>query len=314
MATQERRACGIGVLNVSGRKAILIAGPTAGGKSALALRLAERHGGIVINADSMAVYRDLSILTGRPDAADLARVPHGLYGHRDGAEPFSVGHWLAEAETEIRRAWARGALPIVVGGTGLYFKALTQGLSHIPAVPAGLRMRIRAEAEGLAPDVLHARLAARDPITAASVRPTDPQRILRAWEILEATGRPLASFQASRAAPLLPMEDVHAIALSPEREELRRRIDERFDRMMARGALDEVETLARRGLNPALPVMRALGVPPLLAYLGQALSLDAAVTRSKTETRAYAKRQVTFARHQLPGFIWTAADDGPIAF
>ncbi len=298
---------------MSGRKAILIAGPTAGGKSAFALRLAERHDGVVINADSMAVYRDLSVLTGRPVKADLVRVSHGLYGHRDGAEPYSVGHWLVEAETEIRRAWADGALPIVVGGTGLYFKALTQGLSHIPPVPPDLRMRIRAEAEGLAPDVLHARLAARDPATAALVRPTDPQRILRAWEILEATGRPLSSFQALRTAPLLPMGDVLALVLSPDREELRRRIDERFDRMMAGGALDEVEALERRRLSPALPVMRALGVPPLLAHLSHALSLDAAVARSKTETRAYAKRQVTFARHQLPGFHWTAEDEMPIA-
>ena len=305
--------CDIGFGNVSGRKAILIAGPTAGGKSAFALRLAERHGGIVINADSMAVYRDLSILTGRPDPTDLARIPHELYGHRDGAESYSVGHWLAEADTEIRRAWADGALPIVVGGTGLYFKALTQGLSHIPPVPPELRMRIRAEAEGLAPGVLHARLAARDPATAALVRPTDPQRILRAWEILEATGRPLASFRASRSAPLLPMSDVFALVLSPDRADLRRRIDERFDRMMAGGALDEVEALARRRLSPALPVMRALGVPPLLATLGHALSLDAAVARSKTETRAYAKRQVTFARHQLPGFDWTAKDEMPVA-
>ena len=297
---------------MSGRKAILIAGPTAGGKSAFALRLAERHGGVVINADSMAVYRELSILTGRPDAADRARARHALYGHRDGAEPYSVGHWLVEADTEIRRAWAEGALPILVGGTGLYFKALTQGLSHIPAVPADLRTRIRAEAEGLAPDVLHARLAARDPATAARLRPTDPQRIIRAWEILEATGRPLSSFQAQRSRPLLPMADVTGIILSPDRETLRRRIDERFDRMMANGALEEVETLARRGFNPALPVMRALGVPPLLAHLGLALSLDAAVARSKTETRAYAKRQVTFARHQLPGFIWTAEDDVPL--
>ena len=298
---------------MSGRKAILIAGPTAGGKSAMALRLAARHGGVIVNADSMAVYRDLSILTGRPNSAELAQIPHRLYGHRDGAEPYSVGHWLEEVATEISRACADGALPIVVGGTGLYFKALTQGLSHIPAVPAGLRTRIRAEAEGLAPGVLHARLAARDPATAARLRPTDPQRIMRAWEILEATGRPLSSFQALRSPPLLPMDDVIGVVLCPDRDELRGRIDERFDRMFANGALDEVEALGRRGLNPALPVMRALGVPPLLAHLGLALSLDAAVTRSKTETRAYAKRQVTFARHQLPGFIWMADDETPLA-
>jgi tRNA dimethylallyltransferase len=295
---------------VDGRKALLIAGPTASGKSALAMRQAERLGGIVINADSMAVYRDLSILTGRPDAADLARVPHRLYGHRDGAAPHSVGLWLAEAEAEIRRAWQAGAVPIVVGGTGLFFKALTQGLSEIPAVPEDIRVGLRAETANLRPDVLHARLAALDPLTAARLKPSDPQRILRALEVFVATGRPLAAFQAERAPPMLPVALRVGVVLAPDRETLRRCIDQRFDLMIQRGALGEVDALMRRGLDPALPVMRALGVPPMLAALAGTLGLDDAVARSKAETRAYAKRQTTFARHQLSDFARMRPEDG----
>ena len=283
-------------------QAILIAGPTASGKSALAMRVAERRGGIVINADSMAVYRDLEILTGRPDDADLARVTHRLYGHRDAAAPYSVGIWLGEVEAEIRRAWAEGAVPVVVGGTGLFFKALTQGLSDIPVVPEAVRRQVRAEAEGVSPETLHERLRALDPLTAAGLRPTDRQRILRALEIFAATGRPLATFQASRSAPVLADGRWIGVALSAEREGLRRAIGARFDRMMGRGALAEVERLADRGLDPALPVMRALGVPPLMAHRAGTLSLAEAVARSKAETMAYAKRQDTFARHQLTGF------------
>ena len=295
---------------MEGGGAILIAGPTASGKSALALRAAERHGGVVVNADSMAVYRDLAILTGRPDAADLGRVPHRLYGHRDAAEAHSVALWLAEAEAEIRRAWEAGAVPVVVGGTGLFFKALTQGLSDIPAVPDAVRARVRAEASGVPPEVLHARLTGIDPLTASGLRPSDPQRIVRALEVFAATGRPLAAFQARRSAPVLPVEHARAIVLTPERAALRHAIEARFDRMMEQGALDEVRRLRGRGLDPALPALRALGVPPLLAHLDAALSLDAAVVRSKAETRAYAKRQDTFARHQLTGFVPAAPEDG----
>lgn len=294
---------------MDGRKALLIAGPTASGKSALAMRAAEQLGGIVINADSMAVYRDLSILTGRPESADLARVPHRLYGHRDGAVPYSLGLWLAEADAEIRRARWAGAVPVVVGGTGLFFKALTQGLSDIPAVPDEIRARLRDETAGLSSEVLHARLAALDPLTAARLKPSDPQRIVRALEVFVATGRPLAAFQMQRAVPVLPPAAWVGLVLAPEREALRRRIDQRFDLMMARGALGEVERLMRRKLDPALPVMRALGVPPLLAALAGTLGLDDAVVRSKAETRAYAKRQTTFARHQLPDFVWMRPED-----
>lgn len=283
-------------------EAILIAGPTASGKSALAMRIAERRGGVVVNADSMAVYRDLAVLTGRPDAADLARVPHRLYGHRDAAEAHSVGLWLGEAAAELRRAWAAGTLPVVVGGTGLFFKALTQGLSEIPAVPDDVRARVRAEAEGETPAALHARLLRLDPLTASRLRPTDPQRIVRALEVLAATGRPLAAFQASRSPPVLPLSRARAVVLTPDRDALRRAIDARFDQMMRDGALDEASRLRERALDPALPAMRALGVPPLLAHLAGELTLAEAVVRSKAETRAYAKRQATFARHQLAGF------------
>lgn len=289
-------------------EAVLIAGPTASGKSALAMRIAERRGGVVVNADSMAVYRDLAILTGRPDAGDLARVPHRLYGHRDAAEPHSVGLWLGEAAAELRRAWAAGLLPVVVGGTGLFFKALTEGLSDIPAVPEAVRARVRAEAEGVPPDELHARLMRLDPLTGRGLRPTDPQRVLRALEVLAATGRPLAAFQASRSAPVLPLSRARAVVLTPERAALRGAIDARFDRMMDMGALDEVRRLRDRALDPALPAMRALGVPPLLAHLAGQLSLAEAVARSKAETRAYAKRQDTFGRHQLAGFAAAAPD------
>ena len=286
-------------------RAILIAGPTASGKSALAVKLAERLGGTVINADSMAVYRDLSILSGRPGPADLARAPHALYGHRDAAEPYSVGMWLDEIRPVLAEADRTGLVPIVVGGTGLYFKALTQGLSEIPAVPADVRTRLRQQAERLSPADLHARLAVRDPETAARLRPTDPQRVLRALEVLEATGRPLAAFQDHRVPPVLGPDSFVGVVIGVERENLRAAIDRRFDAMMAAGALDEVRRLAALGLDPALPAMRALGVPPLLDHLAGRLSLEEAVHRAKAETRAYAKRQETFARHQLPGFVWT---------
>ena len=294
-----------------GGGAVLIAGPTASGKSALAMRTAELFGGIVINADSMAVYRDLAILTGRPNGSDLARVPHRLYGHRDAAEAYSLGLWLAEAEAELDRARAAGALPVVVGGTGLFFKALTQGLSDIPAVPDEIRARVRGEAEGVEPEILHARLTALDPLTASRLRPSDPQRIIRALEVFAATGQPLAEFQARRSPPVLPMTgSVVGLALSPDRALLRESIDRRFDRMIEEGAVDEVRRLRDRGLDPTLPAMRALGVPPLLAHLDGKLSLDAAVDRSKTETRAYAKRQETFARNQLSGFVAIAPEAG----
>jgi len=289
-------------------RAILIAGPTASGKSAVALGLARASGGVVVNADSMQVYRDLRILTARPTSADEAAAEHRLYGHVDGAVNYSVGRWLLDFAALMAELKAAGRLAVVVGGTGMYFKAVTQGLSDIPRVPEDVRARVRAAAEGAAPADLHARLAARDPLTAARLRPTDPQRILRALEVLEATGQPLSAFQGARAAPILPEGSWRGFFLAPERADVRAAVDGRFLKMIENGALDEVARLAARTLDPALPIMRAHGAPALMAHLRGEMSLEAAIARGQADTRAYAKRQFTFARHQLPDFRWLAPE------
>ncbi|MGP8232169.1 MAG: tRNA (adenosine(37)-N6)-dimethylallyltransferase MiaA [Methylovirgula sp.] len=294
--------------------ALLIAGPTASGKSHLALRLAERLGGALINADSMQVYRDLRILTARPGAAEAAQTPHLLFGHVDGAINYSVGRYLEDAAAALAQARAAERLPIFVGGTGLYFKALTQGISEMPRVPEAVRAEWRARAETMPVAALHAELAARDPVMAARVKPSDPQRILRALEVHAATGQSLAFFQAAKGKPLLDMESCRAIFLAPERAALRAAIDRRFDAMLAGGALDEVAALKERGLDPALPVMRALGVPQLLLYLAGETDLDTAADLAKRDTRAYAKRQFTFARHQLPQFQWVTPEEAAAMF
>ena len=284
--------------------AVLIAGPTASGKSALAARLAARLGGAVVNADSMQVYRDLEILTARPRAQELACARHLLFGHVDGAVNYSVGRYLADAEATLAGLRAQNLLPIFVGGTGLYFKALTQGLSDIPKVPEEIRAAVRARAEGRSAAALHAELAACDPASAERLRPTDPQRILRALEVFTATGQSLAAFQGLKQSPLLDPKFCRAIFLAPNREALRNAIDQRFETMLAEGALSEVEALARRGLDPALPVMRAHGVPHLLRHVAGVCDLAEAAYLGKRDTRHYAKRQFTFARHQLPMFQW----------
>ncbi|MFO1137050.1 MAG: tRNA (adenosine(37)-N6)-dimethylallyltransferase MiaA [Rhodoblastus sp.] len=289
-------------------RAILIAGPTASGKSAVALGLAQETGGVVVNADSMQVYGDLRVLTARPTLADEAAAEHRLYGHVDGAVNYSVGRWLEDFAALMSELAAAGRLAVVVGGTGMYFKAATQGLSDIPRVPEEVRARVRAAAEGQAAAELHAGLAARDPLTAARLKPTDPQRILRALEVLEATGKPLAAFQGARGAPLLAEGSWRGFFLAPERGDVRAAIDGRFVRMIEAGALDEVAALAARNLDPALPVMRAHGAPALMAHLRGEMSLDEAIARGQADTRAYAKRQFTFARHQLPDFRWLAPE------
>ena len=283
-------------------RTVLIAGPTASGKSALALALARRLGGTIINADSMQVYADLAIITARPTAAETAEVPHLLYGHVDAAENYSAGRWAAAAANALREVQAGGRLPIVIGGTGLYFKALTEGLSDIPPVPEEVRQRVRGEAEGEASAALHARLAALDPETAARLQPGDRQRVLRALEVLAATGRPLAEWQAAPRRPYLDPATTFAVFLVPERADLVARIDVRFDAMLAEGALDEVAVLRARKLDPMLPAMRAHGVPGLIAHLDGVLSLEEAAARGKADTRAYAKRQMTWFRHQMPGW------------
>ncbi len=289
-------------------RAILLAGPTASGKSARAVELAREENGVVINADSMAVYRDLTILSARPTPEEMGEVRHLLFGHVGAERNFSVGLWLADARAALSEAERVKKLPIFVGGTGMYFKALLHGLSSIPTVPAEVRARVRVLAQGVAPEELHANLRARDPETAAKLRPSDPQRILRALEIFEATGAPLASFHGAREGALLDAAQCQCLFLAPEREKLYARIDARFDRMMARGAPEEVRRLMARGLDPALPALRAVGVPGLMAYLRGEMSLEAAVEKGKRDSRQYAKRQFTFARTQLPEFFWVEVE------
>ncbi|MDX7950066.1 tRNA (adenosine(37)-N6)-dimethylallyltransferase MiaA [Lichenihabitans sp. Uapishka_5] len=295
---------------IPAKRAILIAGPTASGKSALAVAVAERLGGTVVNADAMQVYRDLRILTARPSEAEMAQVPHRLFGHVDAAEAYSVGRWLADVALLLEEVEQKGRVPVLVGGTGLYLKALTRGLSPMPAVPPDLRDRLRLDAETTPPAALHARLAACDPGMAARLRPTDPQRILRALEVFEATGRSLLSFQAISEPPLLPATYVTGIFLAPTRVASNAAIDRRFDAMMAAGALDEVAALSARRLDPSLPAMRALGVPHLILAHEAAMGLREAVEAAKLATRQYAKRQSTFVRHQLPDLDWVPPEAG----
>jgi tRNA dimethylallyltransferase len=292
-------------------EAILIAGPTASGKSVLAMRLAQRLRGTVINCDSMQVYGDLRIITARPTLEDEASVPHRLFGEVDAARNWSVGLWLRQAGEAIAATRAEGRLPILAGGTGLYFKALTEGLSPMPQVPAAIRLELRRQAQDLAAAELHGRLAERDPMTAAQLRPSDRQRIIRALEVIEATGRPLAEWQGGRReAPLLRQDGCVRLFLAPDREVLRARIDARFDAMLAEGALDEVRALGRRGLDPALPAMRAHGVPWLLAHLRGKTTLEHASLGAKGDTRRYAKRQFTWFRHPMPGWAWCLPETG----
>jgi tRNA dimethylallyltransferase len=290
--------------------AVLIAGPTASGKSALALDIARERSGVVVNADSMQVYRDLRVLTARPTLEEEAKAPHRLYGHVDGAVNHSVGHYLRDAGAALAEARAAGLLPIFAGGTGLYFKALLEGLSEIPPVPAAIRERVRAAAEGRASDELHAALGARDPDTAARLRLNDRLRVLRALEVLDATGQPLVAFRGRKSPGPLANVPTVRIFLAPAREPLRRRIDARFLAMMEQGALEEARALAARRLDPMLPVMRAHGVPGLMAHLRGEASLEEAIARGQADTRRYAKRQFTWFRHQMPGWTWVAPEEG----
>lgn len=285
-------------------KAVLIAGPTASGKSALALELARATGGVVINADSMQVYRDLRIITARPGPADEARVPHRLYGHVDAAVNFSAGAWVSDAAREIAEAEAAGRLPIFVGGTGLYFKALTSGLSVVPPIPAETREDVRARLERNGVEALHAQLARRDPRAAERLNLRDRTRIARALEVIEATGRSLLDWHQEGQPALLPKDSYRAVFLAPERDELYARIDARFEAMLGAGALKEVERLAARQLDPMLPAMKAHGVPALIRHLRGELGLEEAATIGRADTRHYAKRQFTWFRHQLPDFEW----------
>ncbi len=281
------------------RPVVVIAGPTASGKSALAMVVAERFHGTIINADSMQVYRELRVLTARPTPEDEARAPHRLYGILPAAERCSAGRWRTMALAAIAEARAAGRLPVVVGGTGLYLRALMSGLAAIPPVPDAVRNKAIAEHERLGGPTFHRRLAERDPATAARVRPTDTQRLIRAWEVLEATGRPLSYWQSvgPEAGPGLRFVP---IILLPPRSDLYAACDARFAAMMRQGALAEVAALDALGLDPALPAMKALGVPELRRHLRGELSLEAAIAAAQQATRNYAKRQITWLRHQMP--------------
>ncbi|HEX3502580.1 MAG TPA: tRNA (adenosine(37)-N6)-dimethylallyltransferase MiaA [Xanthobacteraceae bacterium] len=285
---------------------ILIAGPTASGKSALALALAEKLGGEVINADSMQVYRDLRIITARPTPEEEQRAPHRLYGHVDAAENYSTGRWCGDAAAAIEAARAVRRPAIVIGGTGLYFNALTRGLAAVPPIPEDIRKDVRARLISEGAPALHAELAARDPAGAARLRPSDRSRVSRALEVMLATSRSLYDWHGDNKPAIIDLARAAKVFLMPEREDLLKRIDARFDAMMSAGALDEVRALAARTLDPSLPAMKAHGVPWLIRYLNSEITLAEAVEGGKRDTRQYTKRQATWFRNQLPLFEWVA--------
>ena len=274
----------------------LIAGATASGKSALALALAERTGGIVINADSAQLYRDLPILSAAPSAADRARAEHRLYGSLDGAKSCSAAHWARLARREVEAAHHLGRLPILVGGTGLYLRTLLEGIAPIPAIDPQVRAEVREN------DVAanHERLARHDPAAAARLGPTDSLRVARALEVVLSTGRTLGEWQAHRKGGIGEAVALRPLVLLPPRAWLYQRCDARFAAMIEQGAIDEVRALLDRSLDPALPVMRAIGVREIAALLAGEISREEAVTRGQQATRNYAKRQYTWFAHQPP--------------
>ena len=275
--------------------ALIVAGPTASGKSALALTLAERLNGAIVNADAMQCYRELRTITARPTPEDETRAPHALYGVRSAAEAGSVAWWRETALVEMARARDAGRLPILTGGTGLYFTSLTEGLATIPDPGADARDEARRLLREVGPAALHARLANADPHTAERLRPTDSQRIARAWEVWRGTGRGLAAWQSEATAPAAWR--FRAILLDPPRAELREAIHVRLVAMLNGGAVEEVRNLVALNLDPALPAMRAHGVPELAAYLRGGLTLQEAVRRIELVTGQYTKRQATWFRH-----------------
>jgi len=279
------------------REIVIVAGPTASGKSALALALAAEFGGTIINADSQQVYRDLAVLSARPGEAEMARVPHRLYGVIDGAENCSAGRWLALAQAEIDAARGGRRLPILTGGTGLYLEALLNGLAELPAIPASAREEAKALYAELGGVTFRERLAALDPAGAAKIRPGDAQRLTRAYEVVRATGKPLSQWQAEQA----PNRSLRAAAVVflPDREALYRTCDARVLAMMAQGAEEEALRMLARGLASNLPAMKAVGLRELGAALSGHLSRDAALAAMQQATRQYAKRQYTWFRNRL---------------
>src|SRR6478735_2761847 len=289
-------------------RAVLIAGPTASGKSALALAVAENLGGVIVNADSMQVYRDLRIITARPTADDEIRAPHELYGFVDAAENYSVGRWCRDVEETLREIGKKGRVPILVGGTGLYFKALSAGLAAVPPIPADIRARVRARLQSEGAPALHAELARLDPATAQRITRNDRSRVARALEVAMATGRPLSDWHREGLPPLFDAGHAAKVFVTCERAELVRRIEARFAAMLEAGALEEVRALAARRLDPLLPAMKAHGVPWLIRHLAGELTRAEAAAGAIMDTRRYAKRQLTWFRNQMKDWPWTAAD------
>jgi tRNA dimethylallyltransferase len=285
-------------------KTVLIAGPTASGKSALALALAERFDGVIVNADSMQVYRDLRVITARPTPDEEARAPHLLYGHVDAAVNYSTGQWLRDVDAAVRGVRAQGRLPILIGGTGLYFTALTKGLAAVPPIPAAVRDDIRSRLGLYGVAALRAELEDLDPEMAQRLRINDRNRISRALEVIKATGRSLSDWHREGLPPPFDISDAVKIFLKTERTALVERIEKRFGDMLAAGALDEVRALAARRLDPTLPAMKAHGVPWLIRHLNGEISLEDAAAGGVMDTRRYAKRQLTWFRNQLPDWPW----------
>jgi tRNA dimethylallyltransferase len=277
---------------------VVIGGPTASGKSGMALDIAVALGGTVINADSMQLYADLDVLTARPGAEDLARTPHRLYGVLPASERGSAARWRDMALAEIAAAHAAGRLPVVVGGTGLYLRTLMEGLSAVPSIPEDIRKAAHARLRDLGGEAFRAELVARDPAS-AKLNPGDTTRLTRAWEVLEATGHPLSHWQTQTAEGAPEGLSFTVLVLDPPRDALYANCDRRFRVMMGQGALEEVRQLDAQNLDPDLPAMKALGVPELRAHLRGELSLDEAIALAQQSTRRYAKRQVTWFRHQL---------------
>jgi tRNA dimethylallyltransferase len=283
----------------SATSVLIVTGPTAGGKSGLALELADRLGGWIINADSMQVYRDLRVLTARPDAADEARVPHRLFGVLGAEERCSVGRWLDMAVAEIGAARAAGCLPILVGGTGMYLRALTEGLAPVPEVPAAATAEATALYDTLGGTAFAEILAERDPGAAAALPPGDRQRLIRAHAVAWATGRTLADWQNEAPAGPAVAAQFTTVLVLPPRDALYAACDARFSAMLGAGAMDEVRALLARGLDPSLPALRAVGVRELGAVIQGEMTLDQAADKARQATRNYAKRQLTWFRHQL---------------
>lgn len=289
-----------------GNAVILIAGPTASGKSRAALALAAEIGGEIVNADALQVYNDLKVLSARPTAAEESIARHHLYGHIDGAVRYSVGKWSQDADHAFKGIHARGGPAIVVGGTGLYFRALEGGLAETPDIPAKIRAAAQARFNALGPDRFRDEVLAFDPAM-ARFRPADRQRHLRAWEVFHAAGVPLSAIQAGPAAPMRWRISARVVIEPPLRAALYNAIEARYDRMIGAGGLEEARSLAARALDPDLPVMKAVGAVELLAHLRGELALDEAIALAKRNSRRFAKRQMTWFRHQAAGWARAAS-------